>query len=126
MEEGAWPRPSLQQEPGRGRAGRRASVLDPPTSPWEAAVLGTRALERKALQLGDSLQVLSPRGHRDRGRRPQLLCWARADFSHHRVALALRLWVLSMGSRPQGQRLGLKPMTFDLKANGVSGPETLG
>lgn len=30
---------------------------------------------------GGSLQTLSPRGYRDQGRRPKLLCWARAHFS---------------------------------------------
>lgn len=62
MEEGAWSRSSLQPELGRGRAGRRASVPDPPTSPWEAAVLGTR--EKSSAAERDSLQVLNPRGHR--------------------------------------------------------------
>lgn len=68
---------------GLGREERRASVPDLPTPPWQSAVLGTRALERKAQEVGDAASRGSSLG--DTGTRaggPSFFCVGLELTSH--------------------------------------------
>lgn len=93
MEEGAWQRSSLQQE--LGRAERKASLPDSPTTPWQAAVLGTRALEGKARQLREAASRCSAEGDtRIRARGPSF-CVGLELTSH--ISGWLRPWGCGFG-----------------------------
>lgn len=80
-----------------GREQRRASA--PAPTPTPGCPPGDWSFGGETGELGEAASRCSaPRDTSTRAGDPQLLCWARAHFSHLRVALALGLWVWPPGA----------------------------